>query len=141
MRNLSLFLLALVLVFAGCRVKPPTKITVPGVGTVSSGSAVDLSALPAPLRYPGATATGSWTATTPKGQGTAYVFETADPLTKVTEYYKTAMPNWQSQSTVQTRDGTMLVSASPDEKEGMMTMVSTKDGKTNVVVTFWKNLQ
>jgi hypothetical protein len=146
MRKSCLALLCLAFVLsltAGCKVKPPAKVTIPVPGkgsvTVNTGSNVDLSALPAQLHYPGATATGSWSATTPKGQGTAYTFETTDDLSKVTEFFKAAMPAWKTQSTTQTQEGTMLAAASPDEKEGMVTMISASEGKTTVVVTYWKN--
>jgi len=148
-RNTSLILLAFVLVLAvGCGNKQSRVSVAPGGGQVKveteggtatiSANQGDISGLPAPLRYPGATPVGSAQVQTPEGTGNSYVMETTDPKDNVVQFYKNAMPNWGNKVTTETPTGTMLMAANPDGSEGMTVGVTTEGGKTQATVIYWR---
>lgn len=105
---------------------------------LSGSGNVDLSNLPAPLRYPGARAVSATTITTKEGKGTTYIFESADPVASVTEYYKKAMPGWKESATMQSADATMYIAANPDNSEGITVTVSREENKTTIGLLYWR---
>jgi len=108
------------------------KIDIGGAGNV------DLSNLPAALRYPGAKAVSATTITTKDGTGTSYVLETPDHVATVTEYYKKAMPDWKEGATMQSQDGTVYIAANPENTEGMSVSISRDETKTTIGIMHWK---
>ncbi len=107
-----------------------------GKADVDLGSNVDISALPEPFRYPGAVAKAKWTMSNEKGSGTVYTLETADPAKNVVDFYKKALEGWKSQSTMETDKASVLVAASPDEKQNVSVTVTTEEGKTAINLVY-----
>jgi hypothetical protein len=107
-----------------------------GKADVDVGTNVDISTLPEPFRYAGAVAKGKWTMTNEQGSGTVYALETADPAKSVVEFYKKALTGWKSVSTMETDKATMLVAASPDEKQSITVTISTEEGKTGINIIY-----
>jgi hypothetical protein len=148
-RNVCLILFAFVLVLGiGCGNKQARVTVAPGGAQVKvqteggtatiTGGQGDLSSLPEPLRYPGATPVGNAQVQTPEGIGNSYVMETTDPKDNVVQFYKSAMPNWGNKMTTETPQGTMLMAANPDGSEGMTVGVTTEGDKTQVTVVYWR---
>lgn len=109
-----------------------------GKADVDVGSDVDLSGLPEFARYPGATGKGKWSMQTEEGGGSAFGLETADPIDKVTEWYKSqvAAQGWKQSATMETGDGTMLMFTSPDEKQTMTVTLGKEEGKTAIAIIY-----
>ncbi len=105
-----------------------------GKAKVDVGS-VDISALPANLRYPNAVAKMKWEITGDKGSGTAWTFETKDPRGNVVQFYKNALANWKQSAIAETPKSTSMVIVAPDEKETVMIMVSDEGDKTVFHIT------
>jgi hypothetical protein len=110
-----------------------------GKTSVNVGSNVDLSALPANLRYPGATATASWTTTQDSAKGTYYALESADPIATVKDFYKKNMTGWTQSMAMDNADGTSMLSyASPDQKQNaVITLAIDKTkGTTTIAIIY-----
>jgi hypothetical protein len=106
----------------------------------AGGTAVDLTGLPANLRYTGAKAVSRWTMSGEKGASTVYSFETADPVATVVQFYKNALAGWKNASTAETDKAVIMVYGSQDEKEVVSVTVAPKDeGGTSIVLTYTKN--
>lgn len=101
-----------------------------GKANIDLGGNVDLSGLPALLRYPGATAKSRWSVSGEQGSGTVYAFETVDPPATVVNFYKQALSGWKSSSVAETGETTILVYTSDNEKE-FVTVNVTKDSDSN----------
>lgn len=99
---------------------------------------VDISDLPQHLRYPNAVAKAKWQANTEDGAGTMWAFETQDPRPQVVQFYKNALASWKSSLTSETQEMTMLMYASPDEKEFVAINVTTQDKGTALQITYTK---
>jgi len=111
-----------------------------GKADIDVGGTVDLSGLPAFLRYPGASAKARWSMNGEGGSGTVYTFETADPATSVINFYKTALAGWKNASTMESGDATILIYGTEDEKQ-MVTVTVAKDkesGKTGLTLLYTK---
>jgi len=110
-----------------------------GKTNVDVGGNVDLSALPANLRYPGAKASASWTTTQDSAKGTYYALETADPIATVKDFYKKNMTGWTQSMAMDNADGTsMMTFASPDQKQNaVITLATNKDkGTTTIAIIY-----
>jgi hypothetical protein len=102
-----------------------------GKADIDVGGSVDLSSLPATLRYPGATAKSRWSMNDNGQTGTVYAFETADPAASVVDFYKKALAGWKNASTMESGDATILVYGTADEKEmATVTVSRAKDATT-----------
>ncbi|MGB9742110.1 MAG: hypothetical protein ACPL0F_02985 [bacterium] len=99
---------------------------------------VDISSLPANLRYPNAVAKAKWEVSTEEGKGINYTLETADPRSKVVEFYKGALAGWKQSMTSETPDATTLAFVSNNEKEMVFVMVSSDQKKTTINLTHTK---
>jgi len=99
---------------------------------------VDISGLPEALRYPGAKAVAKFSMSGEGGQGTSYVFETADPVASVTAFYKSALAGWKSSMAMETDKGTVLGYSTADEKQtAVITVAADSDKKkTSLSILF-----
>lgn len=99
---------------------------------------VDQSDLPGFLQYPGAKAVAKWSLATEEASGSVYLFETADPISSVGNWFKRSLAGqgWKEGATMESGEGTMLMYGSPDEKQSTTVMVGSDDGKTTVAVTY-----
>jgi len=95
-----------------------------GKANIDVGGNVDLSGLPANLRYPNAAAKGRWTVTKESTTGTVYAFESKDPAASVVDFYRKALAGWKNSSTIENEDATILVYGTEDEKESITVTVS-----------------
>lgn len=102
-----------------------------GKANIDVGSNVDLSGLPASLRYPGAAAKARWTMSSKEGTGTVYTFETKDPAAAIVDFYKKALAGWKNSATMENEDATILSYGSEDEKE-FTTITVSRDKDTNL---------
>jgi hypothetical protein len=111
-----------------------------GKAKIDVGGNVDLSALPAFLRYPGAIAKARWAMSREGTTGTVYTFETADPVSSVVNFYKQALSGWKNASTMESGDATILVYGTEDEKQAAtVTVAKDKDsGKTSLTLLYTK---
>jgi hypothetical protein len=109
-----------------------------GKADIDVGSSVDISGLPEFLRYPGAKATASWSATTDEGTGTSYVFEVADARPAVVEFYKKALASWKNSSTMESEDVVVMMYGSADEKEFATVTIGKSDDKTALTILYLK---
>ncbi len=91
---------------------------------------VDISGLPANLRYPNAVAKMRWEVSGDKETGTAWSFETKDPRANVVQFYKNAMTSWKQSATAEMPNSTSMAFVSPDEKETVTIMVTSEEEKT-----------
>lgn len=147
-RNTALIVLFVCILLIGCGRKE-TRVSViaggaqvkvqtrEGTATITAGAG-DISALPEPLRYPGAVLTGTSEVQTPQGAGKTYVLETADPKSTVVQFYKNAMPDWSNRMTTETSEGVVITAASSEGRQGMSVAVTTKGGKTEAAVVYWQ---
>jgi hypothetical protein len=108
-----------------------------GKAKIDVGSNVDISDLPAALRYPGAAARGRFSTTSEKGAATAYTLESADPAPQVIAFYKAAFSAWKQSFTSETDESTTLVYGNEATKEWTSVTV-TKGDKTAIVLTYTK---
>lgn len=108
-----------------------------GKAKVDVGS-VDISSLPPNLRYPNAVAKAKWEVSTDEGKGMNYTLETPDPKTKVVEFYKGALSSWKQSMISETQDATTLAFVSGDEKEMVVVLVGTEQGKTIINLSHTK---
>lgn len=144
--SLTVMLLALTIsINAGCikcGEKTSRKIAEKMVEQATGGKidvgTVDVSDLPANLRYPGATARAKWAATGKDGTGTVWVFEINDPKPQVVDYYKKALASWKTSFTSETPEATTLMFVSPDEKEFIALTIGSENGKTTLNITHTK---
>jgi hypothetical protein len=95
-----------------------------GRAEIQVGSEVDLSFLPASLRYPNAAAKQRWSMSRDQGTGTVYSFETRDPAPAVADFYKKALANWKSLSVAESEQATILSYGSEDQKRFVTVNVS-----------------
>ncbi len=102
-----------------------------GKANIDVGSNVDLSGLPAFLRYPGATAKARWSMSGKEGTGTVYTFETKDPAAAIVDFYKKALAGWKNSSIMESEGSTILVYGSEDEKE-FVTLTVSREKDTNL---------
>lgn len=111
-----------------------------GKVTVGQG-AVDVTKLGAPL-YPGATQTednGSITVTTASGQGSMASFTTTDPFAKVEAWYKAQLgKDAEKMSVNQGGNAVAEFVTSENTANQTLVMVSSKDNKTQIVITHGK---
>jgi hypothetical protein len=108
-----------------------------GKAKVDVGS-VDISSLPANLRYPNAVAKAKWEVSTDEGKGINYTLETADPKAKVIEFYKGALAGWKQSMMSESPEATSLVFVSNDEKETVFILIGSDQGKTTINLTHTK---
>jgi hypothetical protein len=73
------------------------------------GQEIDISDLPDWLNYPNAKATGKMTLAQEGDEGTMYVLETADDMTTVATWYKTALSSWNQSASFETAESMQLV--------------------------------
>jgi hypothetical protein len=105
--------------------------TTGGKANIDVGSSVDLSGLPANLRYPNATAKARWSMSKEGTTGTVYTFETKDPAASVVDFYKKALAGWKNSSTMESGDATIMSYGTEDEKEFVtLTVAREKDSNT-----------
>ncbi|MEO0081408.1 MAG: hypothetical protein ABIL25_03820 [candidate division WOR-3 bacterium] len=109
-----------------------------GKAQIDVSGDVDVSDLPAFLRYPGAKAVAKWSLSTGEGKGSVYSFETTDAKDAVVNWFKASFvgQGWKESAVMETGEGTMLMHQSPDEKQFATVMVGTDEGKTTVAVTY-----
>jgi hypothetical protein len=125
-----------------CGEKAGEKIAEKAVQAASRGKAkvdvgsVDISGLPANLRYPGAVAKAKWEISTDEGTGTNYTFETPDPKAKVVEFYKNALSSWKKSMSSETPEVTTMAFTGPDEKEMVIVAIRTEQGKSTINLTY-----
>ncbi|HTW91728.1 MAG TPA: hypothetical protein VMH22_08470 [bacterium] len=113
--------------------------TTGGKATIDVGSDVDISGLPAALRYPGAKPTARYSMTSEHGTGTVYTLETTDPSATVVTFYKAAFAGWKQSMISEGEQGTTLVYGNDATKEWTSMTVSKGDGgKTTIVLTYTK---
>ncbi len=129
---------------ARCGAKVGEKAAEKMIEATSGGKArvdvgtVDISSLPANLRYPNATVKGKWEVTTEQGKGVNYTLETSDPKSRVVEFYKSALSGWKQSMMSETSDATTLAFVSSDEKEAVFIILSTEEGKTVINLSHTK---
>jgi hypothetical protein len=105
--------------------------TTGGKANIDVGSNVDLSGLPAFLRYPGATAKARWSMSNEGTTGTVYTFETNNPAASVVDFYKKALAGWKNSSTMESGDATIMSYGTENEKEFVtLTISKEKDSNT-----------
>jgi hypothetical protein len=104
------------------------------------GSNVDLSGLPAFLHYPGATAKGRWSMSNEGTTGTVYSFETPGPTATVVNFYKQALSEWKSSSTMENDEATILVYGTEDAKQAVTVTVAEdkESAKTSFTLLYSK---
>ncbi|OYD14805.1 hypothetical protein CH330_06530 [candidate division WOR-3 bacterium JGI_Cruoil_03_51_56] len=109
-----------------------------GKAKVDIGKNVDLSDLPAFLRYPGAKGIGRWSMSGEEGKGTVYTLQTGDPGGKVVDWYKASLTGagWKQGSQIETEKGTTLIYGTSDKKQMATVTVGTEDKKTTVAVMY-----
>jgi hypothetical protein len=95
-----------------------------GKTSIDVGSNVDLSGLPAFLRYPGATAKARWSMSGKEGTGTVYTFETKDAAASIADFYKKALAGWKNSSTMESDGATIMSYGTENEKEFVTVTVS-----------------
>ena len=111
-------------------------------GKITAGQgAVDVTKLGAPL-YPGATQTeenGSFSVTTASGQSAMASFTTTDPFAKVEAWYKAQLGKGAEKMSVN-QGGNSIAEfvTSEDTANQTLVMVSSKDDKTQIVITHGK---
>jgi hypothetical protein len=102
-----------------------------GKANIDVGSNVDLSGLPATLRYPNAAAKARWSMSKDGTTGTVYTFETNDPTASVIDFYKKALAGWKNASTMESGDATIMSYGTENEKEFVtLTVAKEKDSNT-----------
>lgn len=99
---------------------------------------VDISSLPANLRYPNAVVKGKWEVTTEEGKGINYMLESSDPKSKIVEFYKSALAGWKQSMVSETPDAITLAFISSDEKEAVFIILSSDAGKTAINLSHTK---
>jgi hypothetical protein len=110
-----------------------------GKATVDLGGNVDMSDLPATLRYPGAAAKAKWTMNGEHGSGTVYTLETGDAPATVVTFYKSAFSGWKQSAISESGDATVLIYGNDATKEWASVSVSKgSEGKTTIAVTYYK---
>ncbi len=125
-----------------CGEKAGEKIAEKAVQAASGGKAkvdvgsVDISGLPANLRYPGAVAKAKWEISTDEGTGTNYSFETTDPKAQVIDFYKNALSSWKKSMTSETPEVTTMAFTGPDEKEMVIVTIGTEQGKSTINLNY-----
>ena len=105
-----------------------------GKAKVDVGSSVDLSGLPAHLRYSNAKAIASWTINEKESKGTYYGLETADPVPTVKAFYKQNQAGWKESMTMDNADASMLTYISPDEKQSAIITITADKEKNKTVI-------
>ncbi|MEN9980117.1 MAG: hypothetical protein ABIK38_07260 [candidate division WOR-3 bacterium] len=129
---------------ARCGAKAGEKAAEKMIEAASGGRAkvdvgtVDISSLPANLRYPNAVAKGKWEVATEQGKGVNYALETSDHKSRVVEFYKNALSGWKQSMMSETPDATTLAFLSNDEKEAVFILVNTEEGKTVINISHTK---
>ena len=122
-------------------------ISLPGVGAISAGKNVDVSAadLGVPL-YPGAIAgEGGMRMTLPTGSVVTAVYDTSDPVTSVVAFYKGKLG--ANESDIDTANGSVLTSGSQgaNGKSGIEITVGpgtgNNSGKTQFVIVHTTSTQ
>jgi hypothetical protein len=111
-----------------------------GKANIDVGSNVDLSGLPATLRYPNAAAKARWSMSKDGTTGTVYTFETADEVKALIDFYKKALAGWKNSSTMESGDATIMSYGTEDEKEFVtLTVSKEKDSnKTSLTLLYSK---
>ncbi len=101
-----------------------------GRASIQVGKDVDISDMPALLRYPGATATGRYSLTGKEGTGTVYTFETEDPAASVADFYKKALAGWKKSSTMES-EGAMVMSYGTENEKEFVTLTISREKDLN----------
>ncbi len=88
--------------------------------------------------YPAAAAQGVYSAQTKEGATGSFRFQTSDSPAKVAEFYRQEFQSagLKITSSVQTVDANMVGAEDEDKKHSAAVMISAKDGKTSVSVTY-----
>jgi len=107
------------------------------VDFAADGGAVDISAMPEWLRYPGATGKAH-VASAPdatSGGGDMWMMQTADPLPAVKAWYQKALSTWQQQVATETAEAVLFVAQSPSGDASVSVTISKEtDGPTTVTI-------
>ena len=108
----------------------------PAARPSAAAPAVDISALPDYLRYPGATAVERMELNTGDSKGTSWTLVSADPRGRIEEWYRAAVgkAGW-----VKDPDGGkvgVLEWIRPDKTEVLKLVAYEKDGKTGISITY-----
>lgn len=103
----------------------------------AKAAAVDISALPVFLRYPGAKAIEKMELSLSDSKGTTWTLVTSDPKATVAEWYRTSVQNerWNKSPEMEAGRSAMLEWEKPDKKETIKLLIYEKDGKTNISLT------
>ena len=128
--------LASLAILAGCGGDSKT-VKIPGGGEVSvSGKLPDNFPKDFPV-YKGAKVQGSYTGKNEGVSGTVVTWETGDSIDKVKDFYDKAFQSgaWPTTSNGDLNGSAYWGGESSDEKTTFYTMVSTVDGKTNIIAT------
>jgi len=143
---LSLITAVALVMLPACGAKPSQKIAETaaakaaeiasgGKAKVDIGSNVDLSGLPANLRYPGAKGLASWTANQDSTKGTYYTLESSDPAAGVKDFFTKSLAGWKQSMTMNNADGSsMMTYSSTDNKQtAVITIAPNKDKGTTTI--------
>ena len=104
------------------------------------GKPVDVSELPAFLKYPGATAIHKVRVSEDGAQGGHYSFETGAGVSEVSSWFETSLGSqgWKEPVKVESGELTQLHYRSPNEQENVAITVHYQDGKTVITVHYWR---
>jgi hypothetical protein len=98
------------------------------------GQEIDTSDLPEWLDYPNARATGKMTLAQEGEEGTMYVLETADDMTTVATWYKTALATWNQSASFETAESMQLVY---DDGAGSAVQLTLAPAGGNTTISCW----
>jgi hypothetical protein len=111
-------------------------------GEVDLGD-VDLSDMPATLRYPNSRGIGrsTWSDASLGGTGTIYLLQTSDDLSMVSGWYKSSLSSWQSSVNSLSGDTWQYMASSPDgvELANIAANWTGAEGKTHISVSWIRN--
>ena len=129
-----LVLMASVVFWTGCGKAKSKPVAGKAAGNVA---AVDISTLPAFLRYPGAKAIERIALSTSDSKGTVWTLVTGDPRDKVAEWYRAsvAKDGWNKSPEMDAGRSSMLEWENPDKTETIKMLIYEQDGKTKISLT------
>lgn len=110
----------------------------PVAGRPATGAAVvDISTLPAFLRYPGAKATERVALSLKDSRGTVWTLVTGDPRDKVADWYRISVgkEGWNKTPETDAGRSSMLEWEKPDKTETIKMLIYEQNGKTSISLT------
>ena len=130
-RSLHLMLVAVAIFGAGCGKSQPKPATAKPAGQPAN---VDISALPAFLRYPGAKATERVNLATEDMKGSVWTLESGDQGTAITDWYRASVEKqgWIKSPKPTPGMSSMLEYEKPDGSELIKLMTYAQNGKTMI---------